>query len=112
MMRKILFVLLLCLTSLLTACAGALLGNNGRPQVNESRQQRSIEQITADAMITSDIKSHYANDVVLNKLNISTYRGVVTLYGDVPTQHVMQRAIRLAQTVKGVRQVRSELRLR
>ena len=111
-MKKILFVMLLCLTSLLTACAGALLGDNGRPQANESRQQRSIEQITADGMITSDIKSRYANDVVLNKLNVRTYRGVVSLDGVVPTQNVLQRAISLAQSVKGVRNVRSSSRLR
>jgi len=49
---------------------------------------------------------------VLNKLNINTYRGVVTLHGVVPTQRVMQRAISLAQSVKDVRQVRSELQLR
>ena len=37
---------------------------------------------------------------------------VVTLHGNVPTQSVMQRAISLAQSVKGVQQVKSGLRLR
>jgi len=109
---NILLILMLSLTGLLVGCAGALLGDNGRPNTNEVREQRSVEQITTDGMITSNIRARYANDVVLQKLNISTYRGVVTLQGVVPTQNVMQRAIGLAQSVKGVRQVRSGLRLR
>ena len=112
-MKKSLLVLILSVTSLLTGCAGALLGNGGdRPHNNETREQRSIEQITADGMITSNIRARYSNDVVLKKLNISTYRGVVTLHGSVPTKNVMERAIRLAQSVRGVRQVKSGLRLR
>jgi len=111
-MKKSLLVLILAVTSLLTGCAGALLGNGGnQPNNNETREQRSIEQITADGMITSSIRSRYANDVVLKKLNVSTYRGVVTLYGIVPTRNVMERAITLARSVKGVKQVKSGIRL-
>ncbi|MCK4742660.1 MAG: BON domain-containing protein [Sulfuriflexus sp.] len=116
MMNKSLLILILSVlsvTSLLTGCAGALLGNGGeRPRNNETREQRSIEQITADGMITSSIRTRYSNDVVLKKLNISTYRGVVTLHGVVPTKNVMGRAIRLAQSVNGVKSVRSGIRLR
>jgi len=112
MLKNIVFVLLLSVVSLLTACAGALLGNNERPQANQTNEQRSIEQINTDSAITSSIKNRFANDVVLHKLQVNTYRGVVTLHGAVPTQGVMQRAIRLAQSVNGVRQVKSGLRLR
>lgn len=112
-MSKNLLVLILSATSLLTGCAGALLGNGEeRPRNNETREQRSIEQITADGAITSSIRSRYENDVVLKKLNISTYRGVVTLHGVVPTQTVREGAINLARSVKGVKQVKSGLRLR
>lgn len=112
-MKKSLLVLILTVTSLLAGCAGTLLGNGeDRSRNNETREQRSIEQITADGMITSNIRARYSNDVVLKKLNISTYRGVVTLHGNVPTQSMTQRAIRLAQSVNGVRSVRSEIRLR
>lgn len=111
-MKKSLLILLLSLTGLLSGCAGALLGDNGRPGNNEVREQRSIEQITADGMITSNIRKRYSNDVVLNKIRISTYRGVVTLHGVVPTRNVMERAIRLAESVNGVRQVKSGIRLR
>ena len=111
-MKKSLFILLLSLTGLLSGCAGALLGDNGRPNNNEVREQRSIEQITADGMITSNIRKRYANDVVLNKLKVNTYRGVVTLHGVVPTRNVMERAINLAQSINGVRQVKSGIQLR
>ena len=112
-MKKSLLILILTVTSLLTGCAGALLGNGeDRPRNNETREQRSIEQITADGMITSNIRKRYSNDVVLNKLRVNTYRGVVTLHGVVPTQNVMARAINLAQSINGVRQVKSGIRLR
>jgi len=117
MMKKNLFILIsiLSLSSLLSGCAGALLGNNGeRPLNKEQRnnEQRSVAQIRADGMITSTLKARYANDVVLSALRISTYRGVVTLHGNVPTQNVMERAIRLAHSIIGVKQVKSGLRLR
>jgi len=111
-MKKSFLIVLLIQTILLSGCAGALLGNNGRPENNEVRTQRSTEQITADAAITSEIKARYANDAVLSKLNVTTYRGLVTLHGTVPLRSIMERAIRLAQSVNGVRQVKSGLRLR
>ena len=112
-MKKSLLILILSLTSLLAGCAGTLLGNGGGNQRNnEVREQRSIEQITADGMITSSIRARYSNDVVKKTLNLNTYWCVVTLHGIVPTQSVKERAISLAQSVKDVRRVRSELRLR
>lgn len=111
-MKKIFFVVMLLQIFSLTGCAGALVGNAGRPNHQQGKEQRSIEQIKADAAITAQIKARYANDVVLRKLNILTYRGVVTLYGEVPTRTVMERAIRFAESVKGVSRVKSGLRLR
>ena len=111
-MKKIFLIVLLGQVIFLSGCAGALVGDNGRPQNNEVREQRSIEQIKVDGRITSAIKARYADDVVLRKLNVKTYRGEVTLFGSVPTRSVMERAINLARTVKGVTKVRSGLRLR
>lgn len=112
-MQKILFVFILYLASLLTGCTVILLGDNaGRPNNNEVRAQRSIEQITADGMITSDIRARYASDVVLKKIRIDTYLGVVRLFGSVPTKNLMERAISLALSVQGVKKVKSGLRLR
>jgi len=112
-MKKLLFLSMLVATALLTGCAGALVGDGGNTaESHANKDQRSIEQINKDARVTSDIKARYANDVVLNKLTIITYRGVVTLYGSVPTRSVMDRAVGLARSVQGVTRVESRLRLR
>ena len=112
-MKKTRFAMVLGFSVLVTGCAGALVGNvENNADNHANREQRSVEQITADGMITSAIRARYAHDVVLEKLNITTYRGVVTLYGVVPTRGVLDKAIKLAQSVKGVRKVESRLRLR
>ena len=42
-------------------------------------------------------------------INVDTYNGVVTLYGNVPNQTVVDRAVELARGVKNVKQVVSKL---
>jgi len=111
-MKKIFVTTLILQVVLLSGCAGALLGNGGRPDNSQVKEQRSVEQIKADGKITSNIKARYADDVILRKLNVRTYQGEVTLLGVVPTRNIMQRAINLAASVKGVKKVRSGLRLR
>jgi len=112
-MNKILVVGMISLFSLLSGCAAGIFGSGGHHSNNNPpQQQRSIEQIKADGAITSRVKAHFSKDVVLKTLKVSTYRGVVTLYGNVPTHNIMERAIRLAQSVSGVKKVRSGIRLR
>jgi len=111
-MRKILLMVVAVLPVFVGGCAGALVGNNEQPKQNQPSQQRSVEQITADGNITSEIKARYANNNVLRQLNVLTYRGVVTLFGDVPTRSTMEKAISIARSVKGVTKVKSSLQLR
>ncbi len=112
-MNKFLFVVMLSLLALLSGCAAGIFGSGGHHSNNNPpQQQRSIEQVKADGAITSRVKAHFSNDVLLKKLNVSTYRGVVTLYGNVLTHKDMERAIRVAQSVQGAVKVRSGLRLR
>ena len=111
-MKKIFLIVMLMPSLLLSGCAGALLGDNGRPDNSQVREQRNIDQVKADGRITTQIKERYANDAILRELNVKTYRGEVTLFGTVPTRRVMERAINLAASVKGVTKVRSGLRLR
>ncbi len=112
-MKKIFLISVLSLSILLTGCAAGIFGSGGHHSNNTApKEQRSIEQIKADGAITSRVKARFANDIILKNLNVSTYRGVVTLYGKVPTHNVMERAIRLAQSMQGVKNVRSGIRLR
>jgi len=64
-----------------------------------------------DGSITAAIKMKFANDELVSASNIDvdTSNGLVTLNGTVATQAEANRAIELAQTVNGVKNVRSNL---
>ena len=111
-MRKVNAVIFVAVSLLLNACAGALVGSGGETGDPVKREQRSVEQINRDASISAEVKAKFAHDSVLRQLNVVTYRGVVRLLGKVPTREVMERAIRIAASVKGVEQVKSGLRNR
>jgi len=111
-MKKLRFLGMLSLLVLLGGCAAGMFGGGHHSNNSQPTEQRSIEQVKADGAITSGVKARFAKDALLNTLKVSTYRGVVTLYGNVPTHNVMERAINLAGMVKGVTRVRSGLQLR
>jgi hyperosmotically inducible protein len=64
-----------------------------------------------DGSITAAIKMKLANDetVSASKIDVDTKDGLVTLNGTVSTQTEADRAISLARTVDGVKDVRSNL---
>lgn len=111
-MKKILLMGLLSSVVLLSGCAAGMFGGGHHSNNSSATEQRSIQQVKADGAISSRVKAHFANNAVLKSLNVSTYRGVVTLHGTVPSHDVMARAIRLAESVQGVASVRSGMRLR
>jgi len=65
-----------------------------------------------DAMITARVKTELLNDRQLGatKIDVTTVDGVVTISGPVKAKADEERAIQLAQSVDGVREVRSALR--
>jgi hyperosmotically inducible periplasmic protein len=64
-----------------------------------------------DGSITAAVKMRFANDEVVSagKIDVDTSNGIVTLNGTVGSQAEADRAIELAQTVSGVKNVRSNL---
>jgi hyperosmotically inducible protein len=65
----------------------------------------------SNARITSEVKLKFAADDTVKALNIDvdTSNGVVTLNGTVNSKAELQKAIQLAKTVDGVKQVKSNL---
>ena len=65
----------------------------------------------SNARITSEVKLKFAADDTVKALNIDvdTNNGVVTLNGTVNSKNELQQAIRLAKSVDGVKQVKSNL---
>jgi hyperosmotically inducible periplasmic protein len=103
--------LLVLWIGLLSGCAAAVVGGVAAGGYYLGKDERSIGEISSDTTITSTINSHYISDDVVKarKINVDTHRGVVTLYGTVPNQDVANRAVSIARSVKGVKQVISKL---
>ena len=67
-----------------------------------------------DSVITTKVKTAIFNDPSLkvNEINVETFKGVVQLSGFVNSQDDINRAVRVARSVKGVVSVRNDMRLK
>ena len=66
-----------------------------------------------DDITTTRVKTVFINDPVvgLERIDVSTFKGVVTLSGRVKTKEVETKALALARTVRGVTSVQSKLEI-
>lgn len=66
-----------------------------------------------DGWITAQTKMRFMTDedVPSGDINVDTRRGVVTLFGTVPTSGSSEQAVRLAKAVPGVQSVNSQLQV-
>lgn len=77
---------------------------------------RAIAPVTtprSDAALNDRVETLLRTDIGLagSRFRIHTRDGVVTLAGDVPDKHSLLRAMDLASSVKGVREVRNALEI-
>jgi len=92
-------LLLLALTApLVTACGAAATRANVSAPVD-------------DATITTRVKTAFINDPVVGaaKIDVDTFKGVVTLSGQVKNKDEEQKAVSLARSIRGVTDVKSSL---
>jgi hyperosmotically inducible protein len=75
---------------------------------------KSAGETVDDAVITSSINGKIIADDKLKffKIDVDTFNGNVTLSGAVNSKEEEQRAIEIAQGVKGVKSVKSNLKVR
>jgi hyperosmotically inducible periplasmic protein len=71
----------------------------------------TTEQVVNDTAITTKVKSALLNELGTEsmKLTVSTEKGVVTLSGPTDDHEKIEKVIKLAASVEGVRAVRDEL---
>jgi osmotically-inducible protein OsmY len=76
-------------------------------------QQAAPAQAADDAAITTQVSTAFQQDRDLAALpiTVSAADGVVVLKGAAPNADLAQRAVKLAQDVSGVKEVRSEIKL-
>jgi len=75
---------------------------------------RSAGEVVDDASITTQVKAKLLEDDVTRGLAVSvqTFEGTVTLIGAVDTRQQIDRAVRIAGSVKGVKRVDNRLKLK
>jgi hyperosmotically inducible periplasmic protein len=94
------------LTSLLVACALVL-------PLLMSGCGKTVGETIDDATITTRVKTALLNDPTVGglRIDVDTFKGVVTLSGRVRSSQEEQTAIKLARQVSGVSDVKSTLQV-
>src|SRR3990170_1921714 len=105
-MTKFLSTLLFAACVALPGCASGSDGGTFRPAAAPGAAMD-------DATITARVKTVLLNDtqVAATKIDVATVAGVVTISGSVRSKAEEARAIELARTVTGVRDVKSALQI-
>lgn len=111
MMRTWNLLFLLAVLAGLPGCAALVVGGAATGGYYVGKDERTVGEISSDATITSTINTRFVQDDLVSAMdiNVDTYRGVVTLYGQVKSQAVANRAVQIARGVKNVKQVNNKM---
>jgi osmotically-inducible protein OsmY len=98
------------------ACAFAILAPlaviaSGAPDTASSQ----APVVVKDSSIKSSIKAQYASDTFkgLSHIDVDVdHHGIVSLEGKVPSKEAADRAVSIARATEGVREVKSELKVK
>jgi osmotically-inducible protein OsmY len=92
---------IMLMVTFVSACAG-------------SRTQSSTGEYLDDSMITSKVKAKLLEDKEVSGLavNVETFKGVVQLSGFVKSEAERQKAVQLARSVGGVKDIKDDIRLK
>ena len=74
---------------------------------------KTVGETIDDATITTRVKTAFINDPVVGalRIDVDTFKGLVTLSGGVKSKEEEVKAIELAKSVKGVTDVKSTLKV-
>lgn len=77
-------------------------------------QRESVGEYVDDTVITTSVKAALVNDPTLKatEINVETFKGVVQLSGFVSSPENIAGASSVARTVKGVKSVKNDIRLK
>lgn len=102
MMRRITrAAAMVAMLTALSACAGGPTSKSAGEHVD-------------DAVITTKVKGLFVEDKAVSALNIQveTFKGQVQLSGFANNQQEINRAVEIARQVKGVQEVKNDIRLK
>lgn len=114
MSRTTRYAVLIGACLVVAGCAAALVGGAAAGGYYVGKDERTAKQIAADAAITSSVKTKLITDPAVKALdvNVDTRNNVVYLRGTVAKAEQRVAAERIARTVKGVTNVRNELKVK
>ena len=74
---------------------------------------KTVGETIDDATITTRVKTAFVNDPLVGaaRIDVDTFKGVVTLSGRVKSKDEEAKAIQLARSIKGVSDVKSTLQI-
>lgn len=74
---------------------------------------KTVGETIDDATVTTRVKTAFINDPAIGglKIDVDTFKGVVTLSGAVKSKDEEVKAIALARSIKGVTDVKSTLQI-
>lgn len=81
---------------------------------SDGGKRESVGQYIDDAALTANVKAAIVADPRLKagEINVETYQGTVQLSGFVAQADDVAKAAQVARTVKGVKSVKNDLRLK
>jgi len=109
-----LFVLIFSISFFVSGCGWLVVGGSGAYHgYKVGSDPRSVGTQIDDATITAKIKLKLLEDPVTKarKIDVDTVNGVVTLTGVVESQKEIERAIKIAKSVAGVKKVVNNLKI-
>jgi hyperosmotically inducible protein len=112
-MNKFLSLFIFLSAFLINGCTAVLVGGAGAGGYAAGTDERPLGVISEDIAITASVKATLIKDDKIDAfdINVDTYRSVVTLHGHAKTAQQITRAIRLSQTISGVKKVISKLKV-
>jgi hyperosmotically inducible periplasmic protein len=113
-MKRIITLGLLLACGSLYGCVAAVVGGAAAGGYYAGKDDRSADRIAADAAMTADVKARLIAEPGIRSLsiNVDTYNGNVTLKGDVKSSAQASSAVKVARKARGVKSVRSELKVK
>lgn len=76
--------------------------------------QEGTGEYVDDSVITTKVKAAIFNEPTLKvaEINVETFKGIVQLSGFVSSQTAASKAVDLARSVKGVKSVKNDMRVK
>jgi osmotically-inducible protein OsmY len=79
-----------------------------------TQKQEGTGEYVDDSVITSKVKAAIFSESTLKsaEINVETFKGVVQLSGFVSSEAAASKAVEVARTVKGVKSVKNDMRIK